>query len=177
MAITAPFVSKTYEASDNEAIARVRVFLDTQTTAGNDHDDQRYVLAGAAGEQVELPDEVFCLLRQAVDALQHGLSVTVLPHSRILTTQQAADLLGVSRPTVIKLLESGGLPFERVGSHRKILLADLMAFRDRRRHEQYAALDALSMDLDDGETPLDDVLDDLRNARRAVSARRSQSSD
>ena len=124
-----------------------------------------------AGDQVELPEEIYLVLRQAVEAMQRGLSVTISPQSRTLTTQQAADLLNVSRPTVIKILDKGKLAFERVGTHRKIRLADLLEFREERRREQYAALDAMSVDLDD-ETPLDEVLDGLRDARRAIAAQR-----
>jgi excisionase family DNA binding protein len=120
---------------------------------------------------VELPEEIYLVLRQAVEAMKRGLSVTIAPLSRTVTTQQAADVLTVSRPTVIKILDEGKLEFERVGTHRKIRLAVLLAFREPLRREQYAALDAMSVGLDD-ETPLDEVLDGLRGARRAVAVQR-----
>jgi excisionase family DNA binding protein len=172
MTTSALLAPDTYEASDDAAIARVHDFLEAHAAGGRERPVARYLLAGAtAGDQVELPEEIYLVLRQAVEAMQRGLSVTISPQPRTLTTQQAADLLNVSRPTVIKILNEGKLPFDRVGTHRKIQLADLLAFREQRRQEQYAALDAMSANLDD-ETPLDEILESLRDSRRAVAAQR-----
>jgi excisionase family DNA binding protein len=98
-----------------------------------DQCESRYFLAGAtSGEQVELPHGTYRVLRQVVEAMHQGLAVTVVPQSKTLTTQQTANLLGVRRPTVIQLLE-GKIPFERAGTHRRILLHDLLAYRTQRR--------------------------------------------
>jgi excisionase family DNA binding protein len=120
-------------------------------------------------EVVEVVD--YRVLLQVVQAMQANLAVTVVPQTMTLTTQQAADLLGVSRPTVIKLLDEDKIPFERVGTHRRILLRDLLSYRKRRRDEQYAALDAMSAEIDDHEDP-ETVRRRLRAARTAVAARR-----
>jgi excisionase family DNA binding protein len=120
--------------------------------------------------------ELYRVLRQVVEALWQGFAVTVAPLAQALTTQQAADLLGVSRPTVIKLLDESRIPFERVGTHRRILLRDLLAYREQRRAEQYAALEATAVDLDD-EQDLDTALAQLREARRAVAVRRRTRAD
>lgn len=70
------------------------------------------------GDRVEPPVELYQVLRQVVHALRDGFAVTIAPGTQTLTTQQAADLLGVSRPTVVRLLDEGRVPHERVGSHR-----------------------------------------------------------
>ena len=63
---------------------------------------------------------------------------------RQLTAQRAADLLGVSRPPLIKLLEAGVLPYHKAGSHRRIFLKDLLAYQKRRDEERKAALDRIA---------------------------------
>jgi excisionase family DNA binding protein len=139
-------------------------------------DDQvtapRYFLSGAdPAEQVEIPAEVHQVLQQVVEAMQRGLAVTVAPQTMVLTTQQAADLLGVSRPTLIKLLGDGQIPYERIGTHRRIQLRDLLSYRDRRRAAQYAALEATSSPIDD-EEDAETVLASLRQARKVIANRR-----
>ena len=162
-------------ADDADGLASVHDFLAAHERAGNDTPAPRYFLAGAKpGDQVEIPADVHRALRQVVDALSRGLAVTVAPRSMMLTTQQAADLLGVTRPTVVKILDSGAIAFERAGTHRRVLLADVLEYRRARRAAQYDALAATSVDLDDDtdEGNLAAVLADLKAARKAVAARR-----
>lgn len=156
-----------------EPIAEIRDFMEThETRRGVPVERPRYFLSGSApGDRVELPQGVYRLLRQVVDALQQGLAVTVVPKSMTLTTQQAADLLGVSRPTVIRLLDDGKIPYERVGTHRRILLKNLLEFRERRRAAQYAALEATAVSIDD-EDDLETTLAELRAVRREIAAER-----
>src|SRR6185437_6269875 len=70
-------------------------------------------LVAPDGDRRAIPTEVFRALEQVVDALANGKGVTVAPYSMLLTTQEAADFLGVSRPTLVKLLESGQMEFEK----------------------------------------------------------------
>lgn len=131
-----------------------------------------YYLAGAStDDRVELPEEVYRVLRQVVEAMQQGLAVTVAPRSLMLTTQQAADLLGVSRPTLVKLLDEQRIPYQRTGTHRRVRLRDVLAYREQRRAEQYAVLEATAVSLDD-EGDLEATLLELRETRRAVAAQR-----
>lgn len=101
-------------------------------------------LVGADGERLELPSAVFRLLKDIVRNMQLGRAIVLIPENQQLTTQRAADLLGVSRPHLIKLLETGELPFHKVGSHRRIYLKDLVAYQKRRDVERKAALDRIA---------------------------------
>jgi excisionase family DNA binding protein len=90
-------------------------------------------LTVAPGREFELAPPVVDALRQAVHHLAQGQAVAIVPYgARVLTTQQAADLLGVSRPNLVKLLEGGEIPYERVGTHRRVRLHDLILYRIRR---------------------------------------------
>lgn len=104
------------------------------------------LLLGPDGEQVPLPAEVYRVLRQVVEVMREGKATLVAPQGLILTTQEAADFLGVSRPTLVKLLEQGAIPFEKPNRHRRVRLQDLLDFRVRRQEEQRAALNQLTQE-------------------------------
>jgi len=95
--------------------------------------------------QVELPTSALRLLVDILSELAAGNAVKVVPIHAELTTQEAADLLNVSRPHVVKLLESGVLPFYKAGNHRRIRFADLMAYRDERHRASEAAMEELAL--------------------------------
>ena len=101
-------------------------------------------LIGADGERLALPNAVYRLLKDIVRNMQLGRAVVLVPENQQLTTQRAADLLGVSRPHLIKLLESGALPYHRAGSHRRVYLKDLLAYKKRRDSKRKAALDRIA---------------------------------
>jgi excisionase family DNA binding protein len=101
-------------------------------------------LVGADGERLELPKAVFRLLKDIVRNMQLGRAIVLIPENQQLTTQRAADLLGVSRPHLIRLLESGELAYHKVGSHRRIYLKDLLVYQRRRDVERKAALDRIA---------------------------------
>ena len=98
------------------------------------------ILVGADGVGIRLPGAVYGLLRQLVHELARGKAVTIVPVHVELTTQQAADLLNVSRPFLVKLLEAGEIPFHRVGAHRRVRFQDVIAYRRRRGQERRHAL-------------------------------------
>ena len=106
-------------------------------------------LTGPNGEHLVLPAEVFEVLRDIVSAMAEGQAVTIVPVHQRLTTQEAADLLGISRPTLVKLLESGEIPFEQPVRHRRVRLADVLAYRDRRSAQRRQALDRMVKIADD----------------------------
>lgn len=97
--------------------------------------------------------------------------MTISPTSQTLTTQQAADLLDISRPTLIKAPDDGKLPFTRSGTHRRLALTDVLGYREQRRRDQYAAIEALSVDVDESDA-IDEVLSELKAARKAVATSR-----
>jgi excisionase family DNA binding protein len=101
-------------------------------------------LIGTDGERIELPDSAFQALKLVIETLARGQSITLVPHDKELTSQEAADMLSVSRPHLIKLLDRSELPFHRVGTHRRIRIEDVLDYRERRRAERKAGLDELA---------------------------------
>lgn len=165
---------ETYLPESSEgALARVHDFIEAHESAHGENPAPRYLLAGPnPGEQVEIPPDVYRILHHVVDALQAGLAVTVAPTETTLTTQQAADLLGVSRPTVVKYLDSGKIEHFKAGSHRRVLLSDVLAFREARRERQRAAVAATSGPPEGDDDDAAAVAESLRRARQVTAERR-----
>jgi excisionase family DNA binding protein len=105
---------------------------------------QKPHLLGADGQSIELPDSALEALRVIIETMANGQLITLVPHDKELTSQEAADILHVSRPHLIKLLDRGELPVHRVGTHRRIKIEDVLAYRARRDAERAAALGELA---------------------------------
>lgn len=100
-------------------------------------------LVAADGTRIELPEELYEVIKDVVAALSQGLAITVAPQHTVLTTSQAADLLGISRPTLVRLLEAGDIPFDKPARHRRIRLRDVLAYQERVQRARAASLDEM----------------------------------
>jgi excisionase family DNA binding protein len=103
-------------------------------------------LSSAAGsaERAPVPERALELLTEILRQTAEGNAVAVLPVAQELTTQEAADLMNVSRPFIIALIEKGEMPAHKVGSHRRIPLAAVLAFKSKADAERDKALDFLA---------------------------------
>jgi excisionase family DNA binding protein len=102
-------------------------------------------LTGSKGENFTIPEPLYSLLKDAVRNLTQGRSVVLIPEEKQLTTQQAGELLGVSRPYLIRLLDAGEMPFTLVGRHRRIKMTDVINY-SKRKSDRKAALDKMARD-------------------------------
>ena len=105
--------------------------------------DERPALVGREGVRLELPEPLFHLLVDAVRTMREGKAVLLLPETESLTTQAAADFLGVSRPFLVDLLERNAIPHHKVGTHRRVYLKDLIDYQRQRDSRRRATLDDL----------------------------------
>jgi excisionase family DNA binding protein len=101
-------------------------------------------LVGPDGHQIAIPEPVHDLLLMILKNLQAGKAVSIVPEHQQLTTQRAANILGVSRPFLVRLLESGEMPFHMVGSHRRIYLRDLLDYKRRRDLARHNAINNMA---------------------------------
>lgn len=101
-------------------------------------------------EFITIPKKALSLLFDILSNMAEGRSITLIPSDSEVSTQQAADLLNVSRPHFVKLLEKGEIPFKKVGSHRRVLLKDLIEYEAKlkqTREEQLQFLTKQAQDL------------------------------
>ena len=106
--------------------------------------DLKLQIAGKHGEAITLPASAVRLLVRLLSEMAAGNAVALVPIHAELTTQQAADALGVSRPFLVKLLDEGEIPSRKVGTHRRVLFSDLMTFRQKNDRRRLKALDELA---------------------------------
>lgn len=136
---TAVLEREPVSAPDTEqpALSRIDILLEREA-------EGTAFLVDPTGESIELPKTLYQILRQVVHHLTHEEAVSIVPVGKELTTQQAADLLNVSRPYLIQLLEHDEIPYRRVGTHRRIQFGDLMAYKHQRDQERRSGLRQLT---------------------------------
>ena len=93
---------------------------------------------------VAVPDRMSSIIEESLNIIADGHPVTVIPLDLEIGSQEAANLLGVSRPYLVKLLDTGGIPSRKVGVQRRIIVADLLAYRDREKSARRQVLRELA---------------------------------
>lgn len=126
------------EPADAESAASALRGLDAALGAGGP------VRLGGKGGEVEVPRSALAALAQVLDSFAHGEGVTVVPVQTELTTQQAADVLNVSRPFLIGLLDAGQIEYRSVGTHRRVRAASLIRYLREDDARRKAAADVLA---------------------------------
>ncbi len=133
-------------APDSEQDALILDFIKALEAAGGTAPEQRAALVAANGERIELPEALHRVLIDVADALASGMGVAVAPMNAMLTTQEAADFLGIARPTLVRILDRGEIPMERPGRHRFVRLQDLVDYQERDRARRRTALEEMVRD-------------------------------
>lgn len=111
-----------------------------------DVDRVQLSLRGCNGESDDLvlPGHVLQILLNVLSEMSKGNAISLIPHHQEVSTQEAANLLNVSRPFLVGLLEKGEIPFRKVGAHRRVLLTDVIAYREKTDQLRTQALDELA---------------------------------
>ena len=109
------------------------------------------IMASGKEHAIELPAGAVALLMEILEAMAAGRGVTLIPENAELTTVQAANLLNVSRPFLIKLLDDRAIPHRLVGRHRRVLMDDVMAYKSAIDRQREAVLDQLTAEAKDND--------------------------
>lgn len=105
--------------------------------------DRHPCLKSADGMEIKLPEPLFELLVRVVRDMSQGKAIVLIPEDETFTTQAAANFLGMSRQHFVTLVESGQIPFHRVGSHRRVQFKDLRDYATKRDTDRRAGLNRL----------------------------------
>lgn len=168
-ALQKPHASVSSEAiTESETAAQVLSFLDAHEARHGALPSPRYFLSGAdEHDRIELTEQMHQMLRGIADALSRGHSVSVLAREQEITTQQAAEVLGLSRPTVVKLIDEGELDASIPGKNRrKLKLKDVLRYRDelKTRRSDFIAESATAYD-DVDEDQVSELLDQAKRVQ------------
>jgi len=147
MALTMPKASGPFVPSDadSELAQSSSRLLGRWLKAKGEQPVRVRLLDGDTDEPVvTLPSSAIHLLLRVLTEMASGNAVTLVPHHAELTTQQPADMLNVSRPYLVKLLEEGAIPFHKVGTHRRLYFRDAMAHKERVDSARETSLDELA---------------------------------
>ncbi len=151
---------------DAAELAKVLSFIEAHEMRRGASPEPSYFLSGTAEhDRVELTEQLHELLKRVVHALSHGQSISILIQDQEISTQQAAEILGLSRPTVVRLIDDGELQAHVPSAvRRKLRLADVLAYREelRARRNEFITYSTAEF----GDVDADDVTELLAQARR-----------
>jgi len=135
-----PDTAKAIPARERTAAARIAALLSSAPAT----ERRPVAVVDAEGERVEVPAALTAIIYRAAELIAEGHPVAVMSDDEVLSTQDAADLLNVSRQYLVRLVDAGELPAQKVGSHRRLRLADVLAFKAQRDAKRTSALDRLT---------------------------------
>jgi excisionase family DNA binding protein len=145
-------IQKITKSDQKIALLSVKILAESEDQATKNKDEVIKLKLQGSDEVVTIPLKALQLLNAIISNMSQGKSIALMPTDAEISTQQAAEILNVSRPHVIKLLEKGDIPHKKVGSHRRILLQDILKYEsnfklERRKKLDYLAKEAQQLNL------------------------------
>lgn len=109
-----------------------------------DHGSASLKLIGAGGKEISLPDSILRLVYEAMVSAASGKRLRLVEEDEEVSPEKAAEFLQVSRPYLVRLLDSGEIPFHYVGTHRRITMSDLIEYKRKRKIKSKEALERMT---------------------------------
>lgn len=154
------------DPADANGLADVLSFIEAHEARHGDSPEPAFFLSGESEhDRVELTEQLHEILKRAAHVLSHGQSISILTRDQEISTQQAAEVLGLSRPTVVRLIDDGELDAHVPGAvRRKLRLADVLAYREELRARRNRFITESSAEFADADA--DEVAELLAEAKR-----------
>ncbi len=142
-------LKKTSKLDQQIALNSLKGFELVSNKVKSSHTKEVKIQIQETGEFIVIPKNALLFLATILQNMAAGKSISIVPSESEITTQQAADILNVSRPHIVKLLEDGLIPFKKVGSHRRIQLKDVLNYIEKQKKETEKQLDFLAKQAQD----------------------------
>ncbi|MEN7550553.1 helix-turn-helix domain-containing protein [Rapidithrix thailandica] len=139
-----PLLKRTTKEEQKIALSAISQLENASNALRKSRQKVVHISIQETNEQITIPQKALSLLAVILANMAEGKSITIIPSNSEVSTQQAADMLNVSRPHLVKLLETGKIPFKKVGSHRRIQLQDLMKYEQQLKSDRENQLDFLA---------------------------------
>lgn len=139
-----PIIEQTTKTDQKIALNSLEAFLHVSKRIKSSQKTGIKIQVEETGDFMTIPKKALELLFLIIQHMSEGRSISLIPSGSEISTQQAANMLNVSRPHLVKLLETGNIPFKKIGKHRRILLKDIIAYEERLAKEREVQLDFLA---------------------------------
>lgn len=131
---------ETLEISKNPSKAEQRIAIKSHETLSqilaHVHSPLTEIEIEETKQKLQIPSNALALLNEILKAMSQGKAISIVPVTTEVSTQKAAEILGCSRPHLVKLLETGQLDFFKVGKHRRIKFEDVVSYKQKIKAEQ-----------------------------------------
>lgn len=137
-------IQKITKSDQKIALSSVKLLTKSEERATKDNSNVVKLTIQGSDELVAIPLKALKLLTSILSNMAEGKSIALMPTDAEISTQQAAEILNVSRPYLIKLLEEGNIPFKKVGSHRRVFLQDVLEYKSYFKKKRKSQLNKLA---------------------------------
>lgn len=137
-------IKRTTKEDQKIALSSLQGFQDVSQRIKSSRKKGVKIKIQETGEFITIPKKALALLSAILQNMAEGKTISIVPSNSEVSTQQAADMLNISRPHLVKLLEAKQIPFKKVGSHRRVLLKDIIEYKEQLAKQREAQLDFLS---------------------------------
>ncbi len=134
--MTMKFLEEVHKPSKEEQVTAMQSYKALAATLKELRSENPEIEIEETEDKIKIPLNALKLLAEILKATSQGKPISIVPIATEMTTQAAAEMLGCSRPHLVKLLEEGIIPFTKVGKHRRVKYADLIDYRNRKKAEQ-----------------------------------------
>lgn len=137
-------IKRTTKEDQKIALSSLQGFQDVSQRIKSSRKKGVKIKIQETGDFITIPKKALALLSAILQNMAEGKTISIVPSNSEVSTQQAADMLNISRPHLVKLLEAKQIPFKKVGSHRRVLLKDIIEYKEQLAKQREAQLDFLS---------------------------------